>query len=265
MGMQRQPERGLLAGVCSGLASHLGVRIPVVRAAFVLAAFAGGIGAVAYLMLWILAPAAERDPSAPRRNAWPLIAGAILATGLLTLALGLTRVMPFLLAGGGAALVWWRPGRSEQRSLGTLRLGLGFGLLALAAVTFIGAQVGLSALTATVAAAAVVLGGAALVASPFVVRLIRDRDRERAERIEVRQRAEIAAHLHDSVLQTLALIQRDHADPDEVLRLARAEERGLRAWLYGRPPVAGHAVGVAERLQQPPQPSSSRRRPWSRW
>ena len=109
---------------------------------------------------------------------------------------------------------------------------------------------GLSALTATVAAAAVVLGGAALVASPFVVRLIRDRDRERAERIEVRQRAEIAAHLHDSVLQTLALIQRDHADPDAVLRLARAEERGLRAWLYGRPPAAGHAVGVAERLQQ---------------
>jgi signal transduction histidine kinase len=126
---------------------------------------------------------------------------------------------------------------------------VGIGLRGLAAVVFIARQVGLSSLTAAIGAVAVVLGGAALVASPFIVRLVRDRDRERAERLAVRQRAEIAAHLHDSVLQTLSLIQREHTDPDTVLRLARAEERGLRSWLYGQLPDPGQPAGLADQLQ----------------
>ncbi len=252
MPMQRLADRGVLAGVCAGLAEHLGVRVLGVRVALGLATLAGGIGAVAYVMLWVLVPAA---PGSRRRhrNPWPLIAAGIVALGVLTAVAGFHRMLPLLtlgVAAAGAALVWWRPEEAEERrTRALLRLGLGIGLLALAAVTFIGGLVGLSALTMTVGVVVVVLGGAALVASPFVVHLVRDRDRERAERIEVRQRAEIAAHLHDSVLQTLALIQRDHADPDEVLRLARAEERGLRDWLYGRSRSAGEAVGLAERLQ----------------
>ncbi|POA77140.1 histidine kinase, partial [Pseudomonas sp. FW305-E2] len=59
-------------------------------------------------------------------------------------------------------------------------------------------------------------------------------------RIREKERAEIAAHLHDSVLQTLALIQRQAGDGKEVLRLARSQERQLRTWLYG---PAGYAAG----------------------
>jgi signal transduction histidine kinase len=155
-------------------------------------------------------------------------------------------------AAGGAALVWWAPARGgtdDEPDRGLLRRSAGIALLGLAAVVFIARQVGLSSLTAAIGAVAVILGGAALVASPFIVRLVRDRDRERAERLAVRQRAEIAAHLHDSVLQTLSLIQREHTDPDTVLRLARAEERGLRTWLYAQQPAPGQPAGLADQLQ----------------
>jgi signal transduction histidine kinase len=85
------------------------------------------------------------------------------------------------------------------------------------------------------AAVAVVVVGAALVASPFALRLWRDRDAERRARIRSEERAEIAAQVHDSVLQSLALIQKNSADASEVGRIARAQERDLRRWLY--PPI----------------------------
>jgi signal transduction histidine kinase len=53
------------------------------------------------------------------------------------------------------------------------------------------------------------------------------------ERIRSEERAEVAAHLHDSVLQTLALIQRSADQPRRMVALARSQERELRAWLYG--------------------------------
>ena len=82
-------------------------------------------------------------------------------------------------------------------------------------------------------AALAVLGGVGLVLAPWGLRLWRDLDAERAARVREAERADIAAHLHDSVLQTLALIQRRSGDPGEVARLARAQERDLRGWLYG--------------------------------
>ena len=244
--MQRRPERGLLAGVCAGLAEHLRASVVLVRVAFVVGALAGGIGVVAYALLWLLAPAAEPEPEGPGRSPWPRVALGLLAAGAVVLILRPGTALPLIAAAAGATLVWWRPAGPDR---GMLRLGLGIGLLALAAVVVIAGWVGLSSLTSAVGAVAVVLGGAAVVASPFVIGLIRERDRERAERIAVRQRAEIAAHLHDSVLQTLSLIQREHTDPDAVLRLARAEERGLRGWLYGNAATPDGAVGLAERLQ----------------
>ena len=228
----------------------MGASVLAVRAAFTLAALLGGIGLVAYLLLWLFAPAAEPDPDAPARSAWPPLAFGLLATGATALVLGPVPALIAATAAGGAALVWWAPSPAEgEPDRGLLRRSAGMALLGLASVVFIARQVGISSLTATVGAVAVVLGGAALVASPFIVRLVRDRDRERAERLAVRQRAEIAAHLHDSVLQTLSLIQREHSDPDTVLRLARAEERGLRTWLYGQQAEAGQACGLAEQLQ----------------
>jgi signal transduction histidine kinase len=99
------------------------------------------------------------------------------------------------------------------------------------------------------------LVGVAVITIPWWLRLARDLTEERRQRIVEAERAEIAAHLHDSVLQTLALIQRQSDQPREVLRLARGQERELRSWLYGPtgygragmdPP--GKAAGLAEAI-----------------
>ena len=104
----------------------------------------------------------------------------------------------------------------------------------------------------TLVAAVAVLGGVLLVLGPWGVRLWRNLDAERAARAREAERADIAAHLHDSVLQTLALIQRRSADPGQVVRLARAQERDLRSWLYtGEPPDPSTlAARVAEAAAQ---------------
>jgi signal transduction histidine kinase len=87
-------------------------------------------------------------------------------------------------------------------------------------------------LGAVLQAALAVLVGIALLAGPYVVRITQDLSEERLMRIRAQERAEVAAHVHDSVLHTLTLIQRSADDPREVARLARAQERELRAWLY---------------------------------
>jgi signal transduction histidine kinase len=96
----------------------------------------------------------------------------------------------------------------------------------------------LAAETSAVVAAFILFSGGVLIALPHLLRVLRDLDAERAERIRAQQFAEVAAHMHDSVLHTLTLIQR--ADPRDVAGLARSQERELRAWLYGR-----HGRGAA--------------------
>jgi signal transduction histidine kinase len=76
------------------------------------------------------------------------------------------------------------------------------------------------------------VAGLGVVIGPWVHRLGTDLAAERAERVRSQERADVAAHLHDSVLQTLALIQKNASDGPTVARLARAQERDLRAWLY---------------------------------
>jgi signal transduction histidine kinase len=98
-----------------------------------------------------------------------------------------------------------------------------------------------------VLAALVTAAGVTLVLGPWLVGLARDLGRERTERIRQEERAEMAAHLHDSVLQTLALMQRTD-DPRRVVTLARAQERELRRWLYEKgPPVEGERLVAALR------------------
>ena len=90
------------------------------------------------------------------------------------------------------------------------------------------------------------LVGVAVITVPWWVRLVRDLGEERRERIVEAERAEIAAHLHDSVLQTLALIQRQSDQPREVLRLARGQERELRTGCTG-PAATGARAASATR------------------
>jgi signal transduction histidine kinase len=70
---------------------------------------------------------------------------------------------------------------------------------------------------------------------------------ERRERIRSEERSSISAHLHDSVLQTLAMIQRTDSQ-QEVTALARRQERELRAWLYGRS-IASEASSLRPALE----------------
>jgi signal transduction histidine kinase len=84
--------------------------------------------------------------------------------------------------------------------------------------------------------------------APWIVRLVRSLASERAQRIRSQERAEMAAHLHDSVLQTLAMVQRRAGEPQDVAALARRQERELRAWLAGRP-SPGQAAGLAPALE----------------
>jgi signal transduction histidine kinase len=99
-------------------------------------------------------------------------------------------------------------------------------------IALLAARGGLQAAVNGLAGALVLLTGLALVAGPWIMSATRDLRDERRERIRSQERADLAAHVHDSVLQTLTLIQRSADDPRAVLRLARTEERSLRQWLY---------------------------------
>jgi signal transduction histidine kinase len=98
----------------------------------------------------------------------------------------------------------------------------------------------------TIGHAAVILVVLAILVGPWFVRLVRSLSFERAARIREQERAEVAAHLHDSVLQTLALIQTRSSDSIAVATLARRQERELRRWLFERPGArAGDSVKTA--------------------
>ena len=96
-------------------------------------------------------------------------------------------------------------------------------------------------------AAALGVIGLAIMLGPWVWRLTNDLSAERAERVRTQERADLAAHLHDSVLQTLALIQKNAGDAPTVARLARSQERDLRSWLFDATPVAGGTLAGALR------------------
>ena len=190
------------------------------------------------------------------RDLGPAVALAVVGIGVLAvlqLVLGTGVVLiPLVIAGAGVALLW-RQADEAQRArwfdvdgridpvravLGDgswsawLRIGAGALLVVLAVSTFAVERAGLEVAREVWLATLVALAGVAVVVGPWLLRLGSDLGAERAERIRSQERADVAAHLHDSVLQTLALIQRNAGDPTAVTRLARGQERDLRAWLY---------------------------------
>ncbi len=127
------------------------------------------------------------------------------------------------------------------------RLAAGVGMIVLALVMFSLRSGSLTvALDVTFAALVAVLG-IGLVVGPWIFRLATELTEERAERVRTQERADVAAHLHDSVLQTLALIQKNSHDSATVARLARAQERDLRSWLYAGESTDEHTVASALR------------------
>jgi signal transduction histidine kinase len=170
-------------------------------------------------------------------------------------------VVPIVLAAGGVALVWrqssqrlpaaepprspWAatavpappPGvereRARERALGVYRGGFGVALIVGAGLLVLQTAGALSAARDVVLAGVVIVTAVALILAPFLYRYGHTLGEERAARIRSQERAEVAAHLHDSVLQTLALVQKQAADPRAVATLARRQERELRTWLDG--------------------------------
>jgi signal transduction histidine kinase/phage shock protein PspC (stress-responsive transcriptional regulator) len=166
-------------------------------------------------------------------------------------------ILPLLVVIGGAVLAYSQLDEVERSrwaartGVGTrgavLRVVAGLVIVLIGVLLVVVQRTDLASAGRALTAAVAVLGGTALVLAPWGVRLWRDLDAERTARVRESERAEIAAHLHDSVLQTLALIQRSSGDAAQVARLARAQERDLRDWLYGPRPTAVATVAGAVR------------------
>jgi signal transduction histidine kinase len=252
----------VVAGVASGTAAHLRIDPIVVRVLFVaLSVF--GVGVVAYALLWLTMPVSDEDtdtlvPARTQLTSKRQLVGlgllsvvAIALLGQMTTWGGDGVVLPLVLAGAGIAVIWRQFDTNASLLRGSARWGLAGGVvLAIAGLVLLLATTGQLAnarngFTATL----VILVGVALATAPLWRRLLDQRESERAARIRSEERATVAAHLHDSVLQTLALIQRHAEAPAVVGRLARSQERELRVWLY-EPTVAtgGTWAGLVARL-----------------
>ncbi len=162
-------------------------------------------------------------------------------------------VMAVILAAFGVALLWGGRARAEAPPPGAPRRlpapvespagarrsrfaelynGVFGALLVLgAALLFLSSNDVLSGVRDAALTTVVVVVAIGLILAPFLWRLGRNLAAERAERIRSQERSELAAHLHDSVLQTLTLMQKRAHDPREVAALARRQERELRDWL----------------------------------
>ena len=290
--MYRSADR-MVAGVCAGLADHLGMRVGTVRAIMAGSCFVFGAGLVFYAWLWILVPLTGEDaaPGAPRLEddggprlrlfrpapageagaagaAGPgrgfppgrgttvglkeiLVGGALVVVALLLFGaragvnLNLGMLIPLGAIAAGAVLAWMQLDATRRvgllnaarmdTPLSVARFAAGIVLVVAGVLILVTGSGSWSLVWASVVASLAVLAGVGLVLAPWALKFWRDFQGERAGRIREAQRAEIAAHLHDSVLQTLALIQKRADSPQEVSRLARAQERELRNWIYEDP------------------------------
>jgi signal transduction histidine kinase/phage shock protein PspC (stress-responsive transcriptional regulator) len=202
-----------------------------------------------------------REASKPKRRIdWGMLLALVaLGVGLLWImqnsGLGISSQLfwPVAFACAGAALVWRQADSEEQKRWraeaggrvwlapfvarggwpALVRVIVGLGLVGAAFGIVIAQQGQISHLPEVMAMTMLALAGLAIVLAPWLHRSRSALNQARAEKVRADARADMAAHLHDSVLQTLAMIQRQADDPKAVQQLARRQERELRNWLYG--------------------------------
>lgn len=241
----------VVSGVSAGLARHLGVSAGSIRALFVVLTLVAGAGPLLYLWLWTLVPW-QPGPAEPTRRApvaWIGVSAATAALPILFAVLAveardawmsrsfspaLVAVVAFVsvlatVSGCWAELVDRRDvDRGARHAVAVRAAAAGILIVVLLAMLPRVDSDGIVALPALVVPVAGLL---ALVGSALASRW-GDLSGERVRRIREEQRSAMAAHLHDSVLQTLALIQNTAGASSEAARIARAQERELRAWLF---------------------------------
>ncbi len=265
---RRSVETAIVGGVVGGLSVRLGIRPRWLRAVALVSILLGGTGLIVYVAAWVFVPRrgesisiAQRVVNDRRESQIVLASSTILAAVLVTLLVvghqGVSSAgWPVLVTAVGLLVVWRgsspaeridlqahlarlpfsdtgsRPWRSVlSRLVGGVAL-LGVGVAALS-------PRGLQSTNGALLGVGAMVGGFLLIFAPWWVRTLRELTNERRERLRAQTRADFAARVHDSVLQTLALIQKSAEDPAAVIRLARQQERDLRTWLFDEPRVAG--------------------------
>jgi signal transduction histidine kinase len=269
--LRRTRDNQYLAGVCGGIGERLGIDPTVVRVIAVLLVLGAGTGLLVYIAAWLIMTRQGEDRSIARRitsdpgemRLAMVVGTLVIAVIVLVAASGLpgasNLAWPVAISAAGLLFVWRGSSADERSELrhvfgqvplaaeltsgsrraSVIRIVLGVGLVAIG----LGGLGGLVTTRSTWVATRGFLGvlavivGFAIVFGPTWLRTVRSLTEERRERVRSQERADMAAHVHDSVLQTLALIQKAAGDPREVSRLARAQERELRSWLFeDRPP-----------------------------
>ncbi len=277
----RRPAR--IAGVCAGLSLHLGLPVRYVRVAMIVLAFGGGAGAFLYALLWATLPGEStmagpeqgspvsrarlinrpkgsegidgpNDGSVSGLSQTVIDGGCLLLTALLLAAwrfgllnrIGVVGIVVVIIA--GAALAWSQMDSlvGPERNLGAmLRVAGGVGLAVVGILVWVAADSSPFKLVSGLITGGALVAGVGVVLVPLWLRTNRALADTRAAEIREAERADIAAHLHDSVLQTLTLIRKRADEPEAVARLARSQERELRAWLYTDRPEPGTSVADA--------------------
>ena len=261
---RRGVQNAIIGGVCGGLAIRLGVKERTVRIVFSLLALVSGIGVLLYMLLWLSLPRAnEREAIAQRlvgrhRQLYRIVIGliAIVAIFFVLHSLGMPNLgvytWPLFLSLLGLVGVWRGASPDELDHLDKLirsapvigvassksRRNVAFRLVLAAILIFFGLGIlhhfghAWGVATPALLAAVVILGGVLVLFAPWWLATLNDLTGEREARVRSEERANVAAHLHDSVLQTLTLIERAAGDETAVVRLARTQERELRQWLF---------------------------------
>lgn len=254
--IERSASDRWLAGIAGGLAVHFGQPAWVFRLAFVVASVLGGAGVLAYALLWLFLPLQAAAPGARPRGGdlsgllglVSMGAGILITLAMLGAPVRVSLWLPLLLVGAGVVVLWRQgdeargalveqppgspaPSRTWDPGLWWRALA-GVGLVVAGVIGLVGPRIDLVTSVQAIVATGAVVAGVVVIALPWLSTWARTRQAARYAAIRAEERAAMAARVHDSVLQTLTLIQRRADDPREVARLARAEERALRSWLY---------------------------------